>query len=143
MNVTELYEAASRRDIARVALSEYRCPRGCLLLHVWNSPQGRLWYRPRYKLSPERTEADTVESARKKRTQDGYRAWQSSGGDFDELLDFFDFDPASGGLSVNCDHVRNVQIRCDRLAADADAATPGKPTRHTLSHDDTPGSVRH
>ena len=132
MNVTELYEAMSRRDLARVALIEYRCPRGCLLLHVWSSPSGRLWYRPRHKLSPAIADAETVESARAKRTEDGFRVWQSSGGDFDELLDFFDFDPTAGGLSVNCDHVRNVEILCDRLTADADAATPGKPTRHTL-----------
>lgn len=132
MDVAKLYESTSRRDISRVALIEYRCPRGCLLLHVWSTPHGRLWYRPRYKLSPATTEADTVESARAKRTEDGFRVWQSSGGDFDQLLDFFDFDPTSGGLALNCDHVRNVDVRCDRLAADADTATPGKPTRHTV-----------
>jgi hypothetical protein len=128
-----IYEATARRDMAKVLLIEYRCPRGCLLLHVWSAPSGRLWYRPRHKLAPATAEAETVEAARAKRTEDGFRVWQSSGGNFDELLDFFDFNPTYGGLAMNCDHVRNVTILCDRLAADAATASPGKPTRRAVS----------
>ena len=141
MDVVTMYERMSRRDISKVLLLEYRCPKGCLLLHVWNTRAGRLWFQPRHKLSESRTLADTVEEARRKRTEDGFRVWKARGGDFDEFIDFFDFDPTQGGLSMNCDHVREAVVLCDQLHVDADAATPGNPTRHTVSNTYTPPTV--
>ena len=46
-----LIKAAYESHRARIKASlllEYRCPqRGCLLLHVWRSPAGLMYYRPR------------------------------------------------------------------------------------------------
>lgn len=142
MDVTEIYEKLQRRDIAKVSLIEYYCSQGCVVLHVWQSPIGRLWYQPRYKLSQRTALADTVESARAKRTEDGLRIWRSRGGSLDDLIEAHTEDPQAGvGLSVQCNHVRGVVILGDQLAADADAATPGNPTRHTVSQQDIPGNV--
>ena len=137
MDVVARYEVMSRRELSSVLILEYRCPKGCLLLHVWNSPIGRLWYQPRHKLSKTRAVAETVEEARLKRTEDGLRVWKARGGDFDDFIKFFNFDPTQGGLSMNCDHVREVVLLCDRLETDAAAGRPGSPTRHTLSNSDT------
>jgi hypothetical protein len=132
-SITALYESMAKASLRSVLLVEYRCPKGCLLLHVWNTPDGRLYYQPRYQLSQSKAETDTVESARMKRTEDGFRVWKSRGGDFDELIDFFEFDPEQGGLSMNCDHVREAVVLSGQLAAHARAATPGRPTRHTVT----------
>ena len=132
MDVVGLYESTARKEVSQSALIEYYCAHGCLLLHVWQSPHGRLWYQRRYKLSPATAEAETVASARGKRTDDGFRIWRSRGGSFDELIEFFEFDPKAGGLSMNCHHLRNVEILCEVLAADAAAAKPGQPTKKTL-----------
>lgn len=121
------YESADRKAIKAALLIEYRCSRGCLLLHVWQSPHGILYYIPPYKLSPKRTEQDTAPSARAKRTADGYRRWLGRGGNLDQLRGWGD----EVGVALQCDHVRTVQPST-RALADADTATPGKPTRRSF-----------
>ena len=128
------YEALSQRKALRqVLLAEYRCraKRGCLLLHVWQTPTARFYYQPRYELSPEVTEATSVESARLKHTSDGHTKWLPRAGSFDELIHF-------QGKDLYCDHYRIV-IPGERLAADVDGVTPGSRRRPILlSDDDTP-----
>ncbi len=131
--VVALYEATPKPTLHQVLTLEYRCPAGCLLLHAWRTPDGMLWYRPRHTLSHETAAADLVDSARRKRTSDGERKWLATGGSLDELLDFFDFDPTGGGLSLNCHHLRNVTVLCAQLADEI--GTPGQPTRKRI----TPG----
>jgi hypothetical protein len=123
------YQAMNAAARRQVLLCEYRCRvKGCLLLHVWQSPHGRYWYTPPYVLSAQVTHDETAESARVKRTCDGYRRWLSRAGSFDELVDFFDGVPAAGGISVTCDHVRHT-LTIGRLAADVGGATPGSPAK--------------
>ena len=119
-----VYENVDRKALKSALLAEYRCSRGCLLLHIWRSPHGILYYHPPYKLSRERTEQDTTPSARTKRTADGYRRWLGRGGNLDDLRGWGD----EAGVPLQCDHVRTVQPSTLALT-DADAATPGKPTR--------------
>ena len=71
------YEAMTPTARKQVLLAEYRCrtKKRCLLLHVWQTPQGRCYYHPRYDLSPEVNQATSVEAARKKRTSDGGGKW--------------------------------------------------------------------
>jgi len=131
--IVSLYESVPKAALRQVLVLEYRCPSGCLLLHAWRTPDGLMWYRPRNTLSPAVAEADLVEAARIKHTSDGERRWLASGGSLDELLDFFELDPSEGGLSLNCHHLRNVVVLCDRLASDTANVTPGQPTRSTIT----------
>ncbi len=134
-----MYQAMDAKARRQVLLAEYRChaKRGCLLLHVWQTPQGRFWYTPRYKLSPRLTESDTTESAREKRTDDGGR-WLPRAGSLDGLLDFFANESETdsgevvvtsysdeGGLPVTCKHVRSTVAVAE--LAEAAAAVPGQP----------------
>lgn len=126
------YQAMPARTLRAVLLLEYRCPRGCPLLHVWNSPQGRLYCLPRYRLSPTKATTETTESARRKRTEDGLRVFRARAGSFDELLADYSCEPTAG-LSMNCDHLRNVFVAFDQLGADADRGRPGRAYRPQVS----------
>jgi hypothetical protein len=132
------YKAMSRRTRSGVLIVEYSCrPKGCLLLHVWNTPCGRFYYQPRYRLSREATQAETSESARGKRTSDGDHKWLPRAGSFDALLNFCGDEPDLG-LDLNCDHGR-LKVIGRRLAADIRGKTPGKPgSSFRLPDDDTP-----
>lgn len=44
--VVQSYRAIPASRLRSVLLVEYRCVRGCLLLHVWQSPAGAMYYRP-------------------------------------------------------------------------------------------------
>jgi|GEM_PF-6200139 hypothetical protein len=85
MCAIEQYRNMTAKSRAQVLLAEYRCGKRCLLLHVWQTPHGRHYYQPPYRLSPEVTEAEAVESARRKRTVDGYRKWQARAGSVSAL----------------------------------------------------------
>jgi hypothetical protein len=133
-HVVALYESTPRSALLQVLVLEYRCPSSCLLLHAWRTPGGLMWYRPRNTLSHAVAESDLVEAARIKHTSDGERKWLATGGSLDEFLEFFADDPdAAGALSMNCHHLRNVQVLCDRLARDTANVTPGQPTRATIT----------
>jgi len=114
------YEAKALR---RVLLLDYRCPQGCLLLHVWQSPDGRMFYLPRHQLSTSKNTAETHELARQHRTEDGDRKWPARGGNFDDLLDFTRADP-DVGLLLNCRHLRR-SVTVARVDADT-SNTPGR-----------------
>lgn len=127
--IAAAYESASAERLRPTLLVEYRCRgQGCLLWRVWRSPRGMCFYLPGYKLSSARTDAETVETARAKRTSDGYRKWRGRGGLLDRLRDW---PPEVVGMLFQCDHTK-VHRRADQLIADAEAATPGKPTRRHL-----------
>ncbi len=134
------YKSLSRKARREVLLAEYVCrTKDCLLLHVWNTTEGLCYYRPRFRLSPEATEAGSVESARQSRTSDGYRKWLPRWGSLNDLLAFCDDDPYLGA-DVNCDHFRGI-ITGRRLAFDIEGVTPGNPAGTIKLPDvDTPGS---
>jgi hypothetical protein len=130
--VAEHDDLAAAGLLRNVLLLDYRCPKGCLLLHVWDTPNARLYYPPRYQLSRATADAETVESARRKRTEDGERKWPAHGGSLDYLLEFFADEPDSGGLPLNCHHLRRTAY-CTELAADMRQARRGSPTRRRLT----------
>lgn len=135
-----MYQALDAKIRRNALLAEYRCRvKGCLLLHVWQTSQGRFWYTPRYKLSPELTESDTTESARDKRTDEDGR-WIPRADSLDRLLAFFADESETetgelvvtsysdeGGLPLNCEHVRST-VGVAALA-EAAAAVPGQPVK--------------
>jgi hypothetical protein len=129
------YQAMTAKARKQVLLAEYRCRRkGCLLVHIWSTKGRRYYYLPRYRLTAAVAEAETIESARKKNTEDGYRKWRARAASLDNLFDFIDSDSddvrdenrRTIGLPVNCEHVRGA-ITCRRLAADIDGVRPGAP----------------
>ena len=127
MSAVDDYQRMKPRDRNQVLLAEYRCPKRCLLLHIWQSPVGRKYYQPPYRLSPEVTENETVDSARRKRTEDGYRKWRGRGGSIDELIEFSEgLAPGMVGLNLTCDHIRAV-LSAEQIAADIVAVHPGEP----------------
>jgi hypothetical protein len=121
------YENADRRTIRQVLLTEYRCQeKRCLLWHAWQSPRyGVCWYAPGYQLSPSTNETTTNPNARVKRTTDGDRSWKPRAGPLDS------FRGSGGAFLLACDHFRG-RVPIDQIIADADRATPGKPTRRLL-----------
>jgi hypothetical protein len=125
------YLAMTPNARKQVLLAEYRCAiKRCLLMHIWQTPHGRCFYLPPYRLSPDMTETRTVESARLKRTEDGYRLWRARAGSLDELVEFFQWNPGRGGLPVNCGHVR-ATVPVEQVVA-AVAAAAARPTGQNL-----------
>lgn len=132
MDPLDAYRAMTPKARREVLLAEYRCRERCLLLHIWQTPQGRNYYQPPYRLSPTVTDSETVESARAKRTVDGSRRWRERAGSLDELIDFADgLEPKSVGLTVTCDHVRET-VAAEELADTVAHATPGRPAKVLL-----------
>lgn len=132
MGPLESYRDMAPKIRAQVLLAEYRCGKRCLLLHIWSTPDGRNYYQPPYRLSPEVAEAETVESARLKRTLDGYRKWQDRAGSFDELIDAAEgLTPGTIGLTLTCDHIREI-ISVESIATDVAPARPGVPAKILL-----------
>lgn len=131
--VVAVYQALKAAGRLRdVLLAEYRCPRGCLLAHVFQTPGRRSVLVPGYKLSPARNEEQTVPAARAGRTVDGDRRWRARGLDLDELA-AFRTDDAAALVPVQCDHVAGGTLDpLDVLAAVA-GTQPGRPTRRVVS----------
>lgn len=139
------YRAMTPADRRQVLMAEYRCatPKRCLLMHIWQTPHGRMYYIPAYRLSPNVTNTETVESARRKRVRNG--RWQPTVGSLDELLEFFDGadligfpgvrdgtpGTAAGGLPLNCAHVRTA-VSAEELARVIAGVHPGRPARITV-----------
>ena len=117
--------------IGEVLLAEYRCRQGCLLARAFQTPGRRLMFVPGYKLSPARNEAQTVPSARAKRTTDGDRRWRPAGYDLDELAAFA-AGQARALVPVQCDHLSDTLDPADVLAVVA-AVQPGRPVRRVVS----------
>ena len=96
-------------DTARNRILAYRCAaHRCLLLDIFNTPQGPAAYIPRHRLSPEQN-ASTAESARSTRTVDGERRWVEHA----DLL-------MSDGMQywLNCDHTLNRELTPETVRAD-------------------------
>ncbi len=118
------FDAADGKTRERVKLADFRCKvRGCSLLVAWQASGVRLVRLPNYKLSRVRNDADTVPSAREKRTTDGDRHWQARVMVLDELVGW-----PGVVFDLKCDHVDAVVSVSDLLAACA-GVTPGAPLR--------------
>jgi hypothetical protein len=121
------YESMTSAQRQKVALAEYQCGQGCRLLTIWQSPAGRCWYTPAYKLTETVALAETVDMARAKRTKDGLRRWRARAGSLDEIITFGADGSDAVGLSLNCRHLRNHFVSWQELAADTDYVTTGAP----------------
>lgn len=75
VEMVALYETMKKTgELTRNRLVSYRCSKGCLLLDVYQTPDGPAAYRPGFKYSPQANEA-TSPAARLTRTTDGDRRW--------------------------------------------------------------------
>ena len=122
------WESRTRSQRRQVAVVEYYCrQRHCLLLTVFQSPDGLFVTLPRYRKSPERNAAGSVPSARAKRTVDGDRRWKPRVAPLDQFAD-----PLLPQLSVelNCNHYSQA-LSGVALLADVNSGRPGAPSvRH-------------
>ncbi len=119
------YKAMSAAALRSVLLVEYRCARGCLLLHVFASPDGPRYYRPALRVS-ERMQFRTGMA-------EVGRVPESAG-----LLDDLEsaqwvWGDAQNSVLLGCPHCIGVHFPAATVKADAAAATPGSPVKnHTF-----------
>lgn len=108
--------------ISKVIVGRYICaPRGCRLATVLRVGSKTILSTRDYKLSPGKNEADSVASARSKRTLDGQRHWPS------QVFDLDDMGASPGlGIKVTCRHVERVLDPREVLALTS-ARYPGRP----------------
>lgn len=119
------YENGDRDFFKGSERAVWRCNgRGCLLLLVWDAPEGTLWLRPAYKLSQGLNLESSIPAGRSNNTVDGDRRWNANLAPFDQVRIFDE----GGGISLECDHVHHFAVR-ERLVAAVDASTPGMPTK--------------
>lgn len=120
-----MYESREKDFYKGRERAVWRCKRrGCLLLHVWDAPEGTVWYRPAYKLSPGLNLENSNAAGRANNTLDGDRRWKANLAPFDHVRMF---DP-NGGISLECDHVHHY-LTARKMIWAVDSATRGKPTR--------------
>ena len=112
------------------AVLEYFCKarRGCLLLLVWRTRDGLMFYQPGYKLAPDFNTEHSTADGRAANTVDGDRRWKPQAG---ALHGFYRDLPDGGGLQLQCGHVSRL-VSGNELLDQAQAATPGQPRRRFL-----------
>jgi hypothetical protein len=117
------------KKLRPVTVVEYRCAaRRCLLLVVWRTPDGFMFYQPSYRLAADVNAQSSTPSGRARNTIDGERAWKPQAGLLDGRYRGL---PNGGGLTLQCGHVRRIAPG-DELLDYAEAATPGAPRREFL-----------
>ncbi len=102
-------KATGKRASHRLAL--YRCPSGCVVLDVLNLPQGVIFHKPAYRLSPTMNATTSSAAGREKNTRDGDRRWKATTHFASECLN----------VTLNCDHLREVVLDKSEIQADLDA----------------------
>ncbi|BDX30933.1 hypothetical protein TUM20985_14800 [Mycobacterium antarcticum] len=140
--VLDDYERMTKKARKEVMLAEYRhrhSTKGCLLLHVWQTPRGRCYYQPPYDLPPAVAEAESADVARQARTTDGYSKWVARAGSFDQLLETLGDEILVEGaqgpwFELRCDHVR-IFVSGKVLRHNINGAKPGSPARAFLPED--------
>ncbi len=83
--------------LADYVLLTYRCPRGCALLHVINTPHGAIFGWPRYKVPAGANGARSSASGRAANTEDGRNHWLRRARYVDTVDTAF----------VQCDHLQS------------------------------------
>ncbi len=127
--IIDAYERLDKKQLQKVLLLEWRClSNGCLLIHVWQSPMGPLYWIPHYKVSKKRNAERSVASARAKNTLNGDNIWKPRAGSLWELREWGE----SLAVSLQCDHLEDRAFSAAALLAAA-SPTPGQPTRARIS----------
>lgn len=111
-------ELDKARDIVGHRLLAYRCPRGCLLLDVFDTDDGTALYWPRHRRS-DATNAGTDPKARATRTTDGDHQW----------IDRADTLAIMHTAWLNCDHVLDLSLPAAEIVARLEQVA-GLPRRH-------------
>lgn len=120
--IVEQYKALRKSgSLAAMLLVEYRCAKGCLLLHAWNSSAGALYYRPQLTVSKQmQFRTGTADVGRMPET----------GGEL-ALLDSAAvvWGDATNSVLIGCPHCIGIHFPAASLKADAAAAKPGAPVK--------------
>ncbi|HPZ98789.1 MAG TPA: hypothetical protein PLT93_11665 [Phycisphaerae bacterium] len=131
MSEVESYRAMSAGELSKILLVEYRCARGCLLLHVYSTPQGAKYFRPALRVSKNmqwRTGMAEVG-----------RVGEAAGLLTDLSADRFTWGDAVNWIMLGCPHVIGVRFPASDVLADASSAKAGNPVKnHSFWMTDTP-----
>lgn len=116
------YKSLTAAERRKVLLLEYRCARGCLLLHVFASPAGPVYYRPALRVSKSM-------QVRTGMAEVG-RVPELAG-----LLDELSIEPVAWGatensLLIGCAHCIGVHFPVSTIKGDVEEAVPGSPVKH-------------
>ncbi|VBA60524.1 hypothetical protein [Mycobacterium attenuatum] len=123
------HKTMTNKQLRRLLLVEYRCAKGCLLLHVWNTPGGAAYYRPGINISENmhrRTGASEVGRIPEMGGlvacfDDSDWVWVT---DEQERTGI-----GSNYLTIGCKHCLGLRFPAKTIKADVAAATPGDPVR--------------
>ncbi|WP_142361432.1 hypothetical protein [Mycobacterium ostraviense] len=128
--VIRAYKAMKSSQLRHLLLVEYRCAKGCLLLHVWNTATGgAMYYRPPVRISqPMHERTGVVERGRV--PERGGAVADLDAGRWVWITD----EQERNGVGVNwlligCSHCVGLRFPAATIKADVDAATPGKPVK--------------
>ena len=114
-----VYKEFTDTDLQKVLLVEYRCARGCLLLHVFASPTGPMYYRPAMRISKSMQSRTGI--------ADVGRVPERAGR-LDELSDQrFVWGDDENSILMGCSHCIGVHFPAETVKAHAVDATPGTP----------------
>lgn len=124
------YQGLTNKQLRPLLLVEYRCVKGCLLLHVWNTPDGPMYYRRPFKISPKMHQRTGASEVGRIPEHGGLIA------DFDDSSDLVwvtDEQEHTGVglncLAIGCSHCVGLRFPAATIKADVAAATPGNPVR--------------
>ncbi len=119
--VVKQYKALSESGLREVLLVEYRCYKGCLLLHVWQSPAGVLYYRPAVRISKKMQSRTGTAHVGKV---------AGTAGNLDDLSEArWVWGDDKNSILMGCWHCIGLRLPAATIKADAAAATPGNPVK--------------
>jgi hypothetical protein len=123
------YKTLTNSELHPLLLVEYRCAKGCLLLHVWNTPEGAVYYRPAVHISESMSRRTGCAEVGRIPELGGVVA------DFEESewIWISDEQERTGAganwLLIGCRHCVGMRFRAATIKADVGAAGPGNPVR--------------
>lgn len=127
--VTQYKALRGSKGLRDRLLVEYRCAKKCLLLHVWSTPEGALYYRPAVDISAgmqQRTGATEVGRVPER----GGAIADLDAGQWVWITD----EQERNGIGVNwlligCTHCLGLRFPVATIKTDIADATPGHPVK--------------
>lgn len=127
--IVAAYRAMTNNQLRPLLLVEYRCAKGHLLLHVWNTPDGAAYYRPAVDISTKMHQRTGASEAGRIPEMGGLVADMEDS----EWVWVTDEQERTGVgqncLVIGCKHCLGLRFPAATIKADVAAATPGNPVK--------------